>query len=608
MSLEHYKYYPGTSVALAGGRALVCAPLMRETSMLSRQAVRAASYCTGFDTIEGHAARIASALSGEHSDPTRWTTLIDEAVRAGVLTSSARVRDIVASGFAQTSGDPAIQTIVIPTKDRPHILRRLLADLGQHLRAHERAAAILILDNSEAADFQQANSDVAIETRCATGLAITYVSRESRRAFATRLAQETGLPPRATQVALAGEGYPTSIGACRNAALLTLQGQVFLFIDDDVRCRLLRVPEASDRVMFDVHASGGRFFADRDELDRCERVDVDLLRIHERTLALARSEIEASLSCDVPATLSAIPLAFLQKLARGPLSVRVSCLGLAGDAASADPLHYYLHGAGTLSQLVQSPERYRAALTNRLLLRGPRGRLIAYAYDCMSYCMGVDHRTLMPPFMPAHSGEEQVFGALVARTPGAVLGVAPLAILHEPAEPRRFAEGAAEHRAGRFTVNDTLVAILRADTPRGADLPAVLQSTASRLREIAALPDGEFRECVRGVMVPHVMSAIQCLEQVLRDMPPGSTFWRTDVQRLEQRCVGALRHQDFTVPLDLEAIWGPDEAPRRLRQAIADLGLLVQSWTLMASGAARLAAAGHGLGVPACATVKSLEA
>lgn len=595
MSTEHYKYYRGTSAVLPDGDVLACGPLTRDMARLPQQALRAASYCTTFDTPAGHAARLTAVPPFRRLAADRLGALLEQAAQAGVLTSNARVREIVANGFTQTADRPTIQTIAIPTRDRPQTLCRLLADLGRHMEEHGRAASVLIIDNSESAEVQQANRRVSADAARAIPAGVTCVTRDDRRRFAARLARETGLPEALTSFALLGQGYATTIGACRNAVLLGRSGQVVLFMDDDVRCRVARVPHANEDITFDPLAAGGRFFATHDDLERCDFLEPDLLGVHERALSIDRRVIEARLSGASPSDLSGITLAFLQKLARAPVRVRVSCLGLIGDAATSDPLHYYLHGAGTFAQLAQSDAFYRATLESRLLLRGSTGLLVTEAFDGMSYCMAADNRTPLPPFMPAHSGEEQIFGTLVACMPGAAFAATPLAILHEPAERRRFAEGAAARRAGRFTLNDTLTLMLRAETPHGATLDEVLRSLGTRLQEIAALPERDLREHARRVITPIVMGYVQRLEQLLADGPASSTFWRPDVEQLIARCLWSLQHQDHAVPLDLEDLSGSADAPRRLRHALADLGRLLCSWIAMVDGAARLTAADDGI-------------
>jgi hypothetical protein len=596
-----FKFYGGRPRPLPGDEALVCRGLTGELIVVPRDVAAAVAHCTVFRTLADHAQLLTSVLPGGPACGT-WEGGLEQARQMGVLTGADQVRDIMAAGLSQVSARPVIRTIGVPTKDRPAMLHRLLLDMAGHLQIHDRRATILVADDSESAAMRRANADAILSMAGAAHLNIVHVDWQVRSEFAARLSAATGVAESVVRFALTGEEgadakAPVTVGACRNTLLLASAGMPLLFVDDDVRCRTTPIPGARDEVILRRDAFTGRFFETAEEIAACDFREDDLVRVHERALATSGDELAKAFATCTADDLNAIPPTWLKACARTPGSVLVSCMGVVGDAAVDDSLHYYLHGADTLAQLARSERLYRAALENRLLMRGPRGRIVSGWFDGMSYCMGVDNRAVLPPFMPVMRAEESVFSSLVGRMAGAMFAVSPFAILHQPGSPRRFPENAAEGRAGRFTLNDMVSVMIRAEPCRGTSTDDRLRSLGFRLHEIAVLPDLEFDEHAGAVLAPIVLGYIQALDAAVSTGgdTAGAALWKDDVQRLRAACVGRLRSGEFLVPIDLADRWGVAEARPRARRALARFASLLQVWSDLADGAARLRVEGSGL-------------
>jgi hypothetical protein len=596
---EHrFKYLGGTRTPLGGTRELFRHPLTGEAVISERDALAAAALCRQFATIETHAPRVQALLGAAGESADRWTSLLRGAAAAGVLQSARDVEDYILARLIPSRGRRTIDRIGIPTRNRPRVLERLLRSLAGHLREWGRRIDVCVLDDSPAAEMQHANLEIVRAWARDPNLRVRYGNRHTRRTFAMALARESGVPFALASFALEGSApFPVSTGAARNAILLETVGHGVLYLDDDVQCSLAAIPDARDCVGFQGDAASTWFFQSWADVRRCEFAPLDLLAAHERMLGIDRQAVDPANPHALPVDTSQVSSRFLKAIRRGQARVAVSLTGIVGDSGWDDPFGYFLLGDETFGQLARCEETYRAAMKNRLILNGPRSLCVSDQCTCHSTCMAVDNTSLLPPFTPVMRGQDLVFGALLTKcVPGALMGVIPAAILHEPAERRQFTSDAAVIRAGRFMTGETLALLARIEPIRGSSPAALMRSLGAHLRELMALSNEDFEAHVRAAVEPMLIVCLQQLDAAIARHARTSSFWMNDALEIRAAALRALNGRNHAAPSDLEDAFGPSGAARRFRRFVGRFGSLLTAWPALVEASARL----HDQGIDIC--------
>ena len=607
MSEETYKFFDGLRLRLQSGRELFSSRATGRACVVAREVLAAAAQCLEFAPLDKHARRIES-LTGNHAAEQQVAACkrhLAAAVEGGLLLGSEHVRSLLA-GHDGPPGEPrTITQIGIATKNRPRALKRLVSELTANLESYGRSAEILVMDDSDTAAGQAANIEVLLNQPASRSTQIRYGNLRTRDAFAKRLARACDVAEDVIRFAISpAAANVVSIGSCRNALLLQSFGRGILFIDDDVRCRFVAMPSSCRDVTFanEGAASQTHFFQDPDDIERLCHVVKDLVGLHEELLNVSIAALSNGLS--------SLGSRLLDRLANGCPRVAVSLMGVAGDSGLDHPLPYLCENASTFARLTASEDSYRAALKNRLVLRGPSQIVLTDRPSCMSYCMGVDNALILPPFMPLCRGEELVFASLVNRClPSALFGSMPEAILHSPMERRTYEDDALFRHAGKPSSGETIACLISMEPSRGCSREIRLRSLGTRLRELAALERRAFEEHIRHTLRPLLLSLVARLDGAVPDGAQGPAPWSSDIPKVMAECVRSLNERDYSAPFDLECIWGHDRASEVFRGMLDEFGRLLHSWPTIVQQAAEFQSSGeHALCLPLSHAVSSVSA
>jgi len=509
-----------------------------------------------------------------------WKNTLVQAVEDGLLSSAEDVHERVAAGLACLPRRRVIEMVGIPTRNRPALLKRLLMGLAENLRRFERKVEVLVVDDSDSMQMQVANCEVISALADDSFLRIRYGNRDTRNRFASQLARESGVSEEVVSFALANNtDYPVSTGATRNAILLESAGHCVLYLDDDIQCRLAAIPGSREGVAFQADPLKTWFFAHPDDIETCYFTADDLLGLHEKVLNIDQNVARTRNLDGAPVDISGLSSRFLNRIEKGNAAVAVSLMGIVGDSGLDDPLVYYILGTETLSRLTKTAELYHAALTNRQILRGPQSICVSDQCECHSGCMGIDNIDLLPPFMPVMRGQDLVFGSLVVKcVPGGLFGVVPRAILHRPAERREFAQNAAPHRVGKFMTGETLGFLIGGESFRGLSRGGLIRTLGARLQELEDQDVHDLQMHIRSAVTPMLVSWMQQLDASIDNHSKVSNFWIKDALDIKAAIVSALNDRDYSVPSDLEHVFGAVEGRGRFRDLVKKFASLLQAW------------------------------
>jgi hypothetical protein len=510
----------------------------------------------GSAPLDEHARSLAAR--GVVPESTAVAALV-EAMNAGLLVAAAasppsRVR---------TLAPPPTRSAVTPTTlaiiacGEPELVERALDEWRSHLRTHDRACRVLVADDSRHAADRAA---IRRSTHAASG---EHFGREQKDELACDLADRSGVPPELLRFALSDPmASDYTLGANLNAVVLATAGEAFLSVDQDVQCTTYRPsPIAGTTLVKGEVPAISRWYADDEEMrDRAAPCDI----FGEHGAWLGRSI--AARIVDTPAVIVG------------------SWMGVLGSVGYADVTSELLSSASP--ELRADASRLQRVLAHPRALRCPERVTLNDGAGFTSAVMGLDNRTLLPPFLPIGRGIDLLNG-LVTTTcrPGSMFAHLPWALRHERATAQRDAAG--EPSPLWFVVAMLISRIAeRMHTSSPADRMCEL---GAALVGVASLPNGAVKDAVGQIDRMRRTITAGRMRAELAATRDGCPEWRTGVEARIALLADVPRVP--SPPRDLPPCIddSPDAAWDRLRHVLRSYGQLLVAWPrIVAAAHARL--------------------
>ena len=629
-----YRIFDIIVTPLGKDNVLVRSGLTGTTKVFSSAQVQQLLACRTFETLSDHArargqevqrsvAQDASTLRGKLM---QWATKVapendvdiplrskevervrrqlSSFVEDGFLVSEAdlqaEIREISNQSVSPGGESNSISTIGMATCNRAKHLERALDSYVENSKRHERNPSFVIVDDSEQEDEREETKQVLYRSRQRHGADIRYVNRERRARFADALARRAALPPELTRFALLGnKRYGMTYGAAVNALLLHATGELLLVTDDDTVCSPASPPEPNPALALTSRAESNEFwfFENREAaLDAVTFADEDLLGLHERllgrTLPSCLSEADGEgMDIDDMST------RFLNNLQRPGAKVGVSFLGTVGDPGSESTVHRLFAEDRTFERLTQSASQYPSRLSTHEVLKVSVQPGISDGVYCMSTNMGLDCRSLLPPFVPVARNPDGVFGHILktcfkkyyrAHLPYAVPHGAPGRRSSTPQSMFRSLES--------LRANDLMIALIASFDPRHCGSSSEtenLQTLGHFLAKVGALPPADFKDTTCRTVTQTTSLGIQEAERRLDEKPAAPEYWKTDMEKYIATLQKSVTREAFFVPSDLD---GSLEERRILfQELVGTFGKLLKHWPDMVETALTLRWEGYPL-------------
>lgn len=578
----------------------------------TRRALQAGSG-KGHSRVRGIAARFMTRLiaaSGAQVPVRREAVLavrrqLEAFVRDGYLVAEAelfiRVRERSPTPVAATAKPAPVSVLGIPTRDRPELLARALESYAGNLREYGRNVQVIVADDSRKPGSGDANRAVARHVEKEFGIEITVVDHEWRARYAQRLADETGIPLDVVRFAVLGDARcQQSYGAARNTLHLLCAGKMAVHVDDDTLCQHWRVAERSPSTRSADEDGGTQFWFLPEGLESCagvEPVSVDFIGSHEMLLGVSDSELVGSITAGTLAVEINDPSAGWIAYNRDTADaggVGVTLGGGVGDSGLRNSWPRLFFEGPSFDRLIGDESGYRDRLATRQIVRLAPRTTVTDSSLCIGMNLGLDHRRLLPPFMPVQRMEDGIFMTVLRRCmPGVRVGHLALAVEHRPAG-RADRETLYFDRVGReFQVNDFLQwCILSVGTGRRDNNPEQnFRSLGRYLEAMAELSLREFEVQLRLAGARVLNQQITVLERRLGNASgQRMTRWVNDSARYLQALRFGLILSDLVVPTDLQG--RPEERMLTLQALIGQYGALVRQWPDLWQAAERNSASG----------------
>ena len=404
--------------------------------VVAPQVIEGLKTCTNFDTIEAHAAHLASTHAELKGQEAMAANALNSLKSSGMLLEAG---DICARLAEPAPKQLAPTRVFVITCDRPAAVERLLDSI---LRAGQlsRHDALFLIDDSRKPDNRAANREAVVQFNLRSPRDMFYIGEEAQAELISGLIEK--LPEHATGIRFLldrtmWEGKKT-FGRSRTLSLLFSVGYRALVMDDDIICQAV-LPPFKERGI-GIGSGGMRkaaFYENREALlGSGAAADFDPLSGHASLLGSTLSNTLHTLNSG---PLQAQQLhhvnAALANVLKADAPVLVTQCGSLGDPGTGT--HWVQHlGEDSVQRLISAPHGVRSAIENRLTWLGS-ARPNVFKMPFMSQLTGLDNSQLLPPYFPAYRGEDVLFGAmLIAMHNQSVTLEYPWSVPHLPLDAR----------------------------------------------------------------------------------------------------------------------------------------------------------------------------
>ena len=424
-------------VAISNSMMLVINRHNGKQQIMTPQVVEGLKTCTEFNTIEAHAAHLASTrpeLSGKQA---MAANALGQLKSAGMLLEAGDICSRLAQPAPRQL--PPTRAFII-TCDRPAAVERLLDSMLRAGKLSQHNALFLVDDSRDPAN-RAANRDAVAKFNLSSAREMCYVGEEAQQTLLDGLT--ASLPNHAEGIAFLldrsrWQGRKT-YGRARTLCLLLSVGYRALVMDDDILCQAMLAPVSENGAGI---GSGGMrkatFYPDQQTLQQSVRAaDFDPLSGHASLLGSTLGEALQNVNSGalVASQLRKVNAA-LANVLRADSPILVTQCGSLGDTGTGGVNWAMYLADDSVERLLQAPHGIRAALENRLNWLGS-ARPNFFKMPFMSQLTGLDNSQLLPPYFPAFRGEDSLFGAmLVAMHHHSMTLEYPWSVPHIPLETR----------------------------------------------------------------------------------------------------------------------------------------------------------------------------
>ncbi len=480
---------------LPGGSMLVRNPRNGRHAVLTPEVYGTLLGCRQFRTLEAHADHLVTADPALAEQREQVLEVLRTVQRDGLMIAS----DIYAVNLTpspQPEFVPDKPVVAVITWERPDALKRCLESLAEHSNL-DNAVEIWVIDDSRTESVRQSNREATETLAARTETPVNYLGAAEQKAFMEAIIR--GVPGIEEQVRFLVDrerwaSHWTS-GLARTWSLLVSVGRRLVVLDDDIVCEVFE-PEAAPGVSFADDTREATFFTGREDwtLPAASEATDPILR-HLRLLGSELKDALGALGTGPlsPASFAGADLDAMERF-RNDSRVLITECGSIGDAGS-DRLNWLvgLEGASR-DRLLGDEHQVRNAFEHRSCWTGRRRPRIG-AGSNLSQLTGIDHRALLPPYIPILRGEDRLFGDMVSWIhPHSAVIEQPWAIAHLPIPPRNWPP-----EAQRFYIDQPFPAFAASwvTRDRGEPGPAEplgrLARVARRYEDLAEMDDAALR-------------------------------------------------------------------------------------------------------------------
>ena len=546
---------PLESFGLEKDSELVCCLVGGSVHIIPRATVSVLKACHSFKTIAEHVEDIGASLKIDPSRREKIRLCLRQLAQSGLLIS---VDDLLNCCNSSLDLSPKkIDAIGFLAHNKVRLLERALVSYIENTREHGRSVLFEIVDDTPRANQRRHIRHMLGSLSSSYGVPIRYGGPDEKVRFAALLSQRGDIPSDVVEFALFDvEKCGCPFGANWNALLLATAGKMFLCSHHDSICELVRALEFDDGIMF---TSGGfqldcQVFQTRESIHRIATpVKQDIVAVHEELLgaSLGSSIVAKSVggvNCCRPSS------ALFKAILMNKGSIGITIPGVVGDSGGYSPYHYFFLEGNSRNRMLRSQSAYRLACRSRNVFRCASQTTITDRLWGVTFGMGCDNTSFLPPFFPVRRNPGSTFTLLyrICRR-DSFFAHLPWAISHLPEEPRRYSNQAMWKSARGIRLSDVLFNCTASFQPRHEYLDSAdnMQAVGRHLMGLGSLRPQDFEEFLRIQLCRTAASTVRTCEFALNTHAHEPDFWARDLRKYVGELKTALTNQDYFVPMDL---------------------------------------------------------
>lgn len=476
-----------------------------------------------------------------------------------------------------------IESIAIPTADRPAELRECVISLDRHLTRYGHRCEIIVTDNSVDEGIRAVNREFLRAFALGAPRVVRYAGPEEKRVFTGILAAR-GIPPEVLHFALFGQdGISPAIGANRNAVLIDRAGTRFLSSDHDVRFQTADLRAGDQAVSVVANCNGSiktSFFSERAEVEAAARlVDADLIAAH-RDL-LGRNVFDGS--PPAPQDFERFREKVFADALEGRGRVLVTMTGVLGDCGMPSDAAFMLAPNEARARYLAAWKATPPYERSREVLRGVERPTIAADGTVVTTTLtGFDLTELLPPYFPIGLGDDVLFGCLSAKChDDRYLGCIPYALTHGSGTGRHFGPLPTTVPVSSIVIT-ALEAVGMCASTAAADR---LQFLSRSLLEIGSVSPAAFDDFISRLVRRKALSFLRtCITSLPADAPES---WLVEMRQWIADLQSRVFESGPIGPSDLTGCGSPEQARRLTQDSLCTYARVLEFWPAILNEAAQ---------------------
>ena len=220
--------------------------------------------------------------------------------------------------------------------------------------------------------------------------------------------------------------------------------------------------------------------------------------------------------------------------------------------------------------------QYREDLKLRDIVRHFPSTTICRTGFPMTTAVGLDHRQLLPPFLPVCRNQDGLFVATVKRIhPQGYFAHLPFALTHKPSDMRKNDPTWTSTRIAEQII-EYIATWTEPPAQQGADMRC--RSLGEYLVGISYMREPDFEEMTRVLLLKRATRFVKDCETLLARYDGTPKFWARDLcERIAEIRQATIR-ADFAVPSDLAALFSSEHIHEATQELIRKFGELLYWW------------------------------
>ena len=561
--------------------------------LVQSEVARALEHCYRFDTLSGHLNHLFEVMPPLREQPEDAKKILELVRDAGIFESADEAWHRLTENTNEPPLDDDPVRLFILTCDRPEALERLLSALHEQ-PLPEQIEALYVIDDSRATESSVSNAAAIESVRENTGVPVHHVDMAVRTELISQLKATL---PESHHLAIdflldrSYWGAAPTYGLARNLALLLSVNFRALVMDDDILPVAMTPPLPARGLTFNTpRAREAVFYASETEMQQQDLVaDFNPLSTMLRSLGQPLTKVltaelsGASMLKGVDGRLTSTFSAESQ--------VHLSQCGTWGDPGTANGDWAFFQSEASIKRLLDSSSEPSEVLAARTSWLGYRSPTIG-SYSTLSQLTGLDHRALLPPYLPAGRGEDILFGIMLQRLhPESAVFNEGWAVPHCPMDDR-----SSRGQLGPMSVNASMMTLIDwlGRAPRdqiGVSPKTRLFMVADEIDRLASMTAYALEHVVKNELLSKRASLLALCIENIDTLPrfgdlPGKLAWSSFLEQSRDHLLNQIQSSE-PQPV-AEALKLASSDMKTLRQVGADFAEAMKAWPAICGAAATL--------------------